>query len=76
MLAALHLLDFIHKCNPRLPLSRTFANNLKHDNSKENVILLNIIIYYQFYLKCNISNHFNIETINPEDEFEEVKNFC
>lgn len=56
-------------------MPQALVEGLQCGVGKESVILINIISYYHYFLKCNISNRFNIETINPEDEFTEAENF-
>ena len=65
LLTILLLLDHIYKCNPRMTMPRTFVDSLESNLKKETVILRNIISYYLYFLKCNITNRFNVETVNP-----------
>jgi hypothetical protein len=48
-------------------MPQTFVNDLQVGSDKESIILANIISYYHYFLKCNVANRFNIETLNPED---------
>lgn len=76
LLTILLLLDNIYQYNPRMPMPQTFIDSLENNLKKQTVILRNVISYYLYFLKCNISNRFNVQTINPQDQFQEVMGFC
>ena len=75
-MSVLLLLDHMMKTSNHFELPELSLLSLRLNDSKECVMMSNMVQYYHYFLKLNEANKYNKFVMNAEEELMEASHYC
>lgn len=76
LLTVMLFMDCLVKTNNEFKMPELTYPELKMGSSKEQILLINIVRYFHYFLQVCSASRFNKLTSNPEEELAEAEQYC